>query len=340
MVSGLECFTGFKMLKKINYILFVVLLFAGFSCRKDIPLNINQQVQNNPPLQPTETVYDYFYKYNAEFVNDYMPQHHIEYSGCPGIISLEGNSYVIPGGPNKLAVSFTDNEHDVTELFYGVKGVFGYYKIEVPQNARDAASLVVIISQVIKRANFIIEICLRDARGNISEPFYLPVELVTADPGKLQVSLSFDQPNDLDLHLKEPGGFEIYYQHPVSPSGGYLDLDANAACHFDSTNNENIIYKDSVPLGVYKVRVVYYMQCVPWMNTNYSVTALYNGQLITPILGSNPYIGVFNTGTYAGTAVNVMSFENNSSSKIAHLLFAAGTIPNRPTKVKNSDALK
>ena len=310
-------------MKKKQLIFCLILLLAFFSCRKESPVVSTVQVPSDTAVsQPTETIYDYFIKYNAEFVNSYMPLFNGGYTGCPEIITVKGNSYVIPGGPNKLTVNFADIDNDVTEVFYGVKGVYGYYKLSIPNGTINTFDFIIIISQIIKKTSFILQVSVKDAKGNISHPYFIPVILKDADPGKLQITLSFDQPNDLDLHLIEPGSNEIFFGNPVSITGGYLDLDANAGCQIDSVNIENIIYGDSVliPLGTYKVYVQYFSQCIIGVTTNFSVTALYGGELITPSSGTNPFMGSFQMYT-GNDQVDAMTFDMTSMSKIAQFDF-------------------
>ncbi|MFH0865343.1 MAG: hypothetical protein V1904_04065 [Bacteroidota bacterium] len=304
------------MKKIIFYILFISLVI--FSCKKEAPVIDSDQSLSVP--QPTETIYEYLNNYNGEFMNGWMPEHHVVFAGCPDIIDVSGNSYVIPGGNNKLYVQFFDSENDVTFLHYGVVDAYGYYRLEVPPEENDMYSLVIILSQMVKKNNFIIKICLEDSKGNISLPYYLPVVLKSAQSGDLQISLSFDQHNDLDLHVIEPDGFVIYWGNTLSPNGGILDLDANANCVYDSVNNENVFYTDSVPLGTFKVQVWYYKQCIPGANTNFTVTALYNGQPVSLVNGSNPFNGTFPNG-YEGYYIQVMTFDVGNIFRIAHFQF-------------------
>ena len=49
--------------------------------------------------------------------------------------------------------------------------------------------------------------------------------------GDVQVTLQWGSGADLDLHIFEPDGTEIFYDQPgPSPSGGQLDVDSNAQC--------------------------------------------------------------------------------------------------------------
>jgi uncharacterized protein YfaP (DUF2135 family) len=75
--------------------------------------------------------------------------------------------------------------------------------------------------------------------------------------------LSFSPSQDVDLHLVEPNGTEIYYGSRQSASGGRLDLDSNPDCNpVDGINNEKVTYADvTPPSGEYIVRVDYYESC-------------------------------------------------------------------------------
>jgi hypothetical protein len=109
--------------------------------------------------------------------------------------------------------------------------------------------------------------------------------------GPVQVTLRFDQPEDLDLHVVEPlpagGSCEIYYgdsNNPLGTSGcgakGSLDLDSNAGCSIDNVDIENVIYPSSqpAPSGTYTVRVDYYSHCSATSRVPYEVTVRANGQ--------------------------------------------------------------
>ncbi len=330
-------------MKSLKYIIFTLILLAGFYCKKDTPVTV---VQNNPPPPPppSVTVCNYLVNYsNSALINGYIPQQKIVNSNCPYIISASGDAYAKPGGSNQIMVYYNNSAHEAAELYYGVKGVYGYYKADVQPSDPDTVYLVLVVAQAVAQNSFTVEMCMADTFGNISKPYDVPIEMVTADPGKLQVTLSFDQPNDLDLHLIEPNTFEIGFNNPVdSSTGGYLTDDANANCVHDTVNKniEEILFPDTVPLGQYDVRVAYYRQCIDSVNTIFSATALYNGQVITPLPGhqwQNPCLWEFYSGA-AGTDVDCMRFEITATSKIVHYKFPGDKhIHHRPTRVKYRD---
>jgi hypothetical protein len=81
--------------------------------------------------------------------------------------------------------------------------------------------------------------------------------------GDVRVTLLWDTVDDLDLHVTEPSGTEIYYFNKTSPSGGELDVDSNAGCANPQTNPvENIFWNaGSAPRGTYTVKVDYWAHC-------------------------------------------------------------------------------
>jgi hypothetical protein len=130
---------------------------------------------------------------------------------------------------------------------------------------------------------FALEVAAVDASGRIGDP--QRVDLVAADSpppdGDLVVSLEWTGAADLDLHVIDPTGSEVWVGHPntwqAPPpgtpggdpcaflSGGILDQDANAGCTRDDRPREDVIWKTRmcttnqvapiIPPGSYTVRV-------------------------------------------------------------------------------------
>ncbi len=112
--------------------------------------------------------------------------------------------------------------------------------------------------------------------------------------GPVQVTLRWDLPEDLDLHVVEPSGCEIYYGNTNRPPGtsscgaiGSLDLDSNPACNLDNVDTENVIYPAAdgggapPPSGTYTVRVDFYDQCDQSAVVPYAVIVRANGTTTT-----------------------------------------------------------
>jgi hypothetical protein len=99
------------------------------------------------------------------------------------------------------------------------------------------------------------------------------VNSTAAASDKLQVSLNWIHPVDLDLHVTTPSGTEIYFANRTGPAGGTLDLDSNAACSIDNINNENITWAGTdPPAGEYIITLDLWSECtitedMPWIVT-------------------------------------------------------------------------
>lgn len=78
-----------------------------------------------------------------------------------------------------------------------------------------------------------------------------------AQRSNYQVTLSWDGPADLDLHIDCAGGGEIYYGSP-SECGGQLDVDMNGGGRRSNQPVENVFWAATPPSGTYRVRVVYF----------------------------------------------------------------------------------
>ena len=77
--------------------------------------------------------------------------------------------------------------------------------------------------------------------------------------GEIQISLIWDNLNDLDLHVFAPSGEKIDVNNRQSECGGILDLDANISPD-NKKPLENVIWSDeltskSAPHGTYRVMV-------------------------------------------------------------------------------------
>jgi hypothetical protein len=151
----------------------------------------------------------------------------------------------------------------------------GFYEIEL-SGPTDTAELLVSVAQSLPGTAFVFYYAAVNAGGTQGTPARQPVTAIPVGTGEVQVSVSWDAPSDVDLHVIDASGDEIYYDEPESASGGKLDLDSNAECELDNKNSENITFTDAPP-GNYKVRVDHWDKCDA-TKTNYVVTVRVNGQ--------------------------------------------------------------
>lgn len=104
------------------------------------------------------------------------------------------------------------------------------------------------------------------------------LESYGAKSGEIQISLSWDNYNDIDLWVEYEGGYtdKIGWNNKVGLSGGVLDIDMNAV---PSSNKpvENIYWTNAKP-GLYTVYVYYYCQWDDISETTISVRSLVQGK--------------------------------------------------------------
>ena len=238
------------------------------------------------------TINKFFKVDNATLVSEDMPE-----ATSNQTIEVVMNQNAIPGGSSYVTVA---SEVRARKILVGMKDQVGYYELIPSGNRGNEYSFVLLVDQNIAlgedQTTFNVQVAIEDENGDISQIWETNVNLKVVGTGALQVSLSFDNAKDVDLHLIEPE-YNDEYGEPVSfwdrhifygnlwayYSGGELDLDSNADCNIDNINNENITYNDStafIPTGTYKVYVDLFENCDDMIATNYVVTVFYGGQLI------------------------------------------------------------
>ena len=298
---------------KLVLIFFFVIALGFNSCKKDDGKDVHQDFKDK-----------YFEISDAVFVNEAMPNASSD-SDAPTIQSIFGNHSVLSGGSNLISIGSTSN---ISYLLVGIEGITGYYKLSVSDLDKLSGNIYLfylLMSQDLQLQNFTILVAILSNDNLVSQHSEVQVSQIEAGTGLLQVNCTWDKLNDVDLHLLEPSGEEIYYSNSYSANGGELDVDSNASCDIDGINNENITYSgDAIVVdGQYTVRVDLYSNCSVSGGTNYIVTAYYDGSLISTSSGSNPYMGTFTSSDQDygenGSGKTVMKFTIDSSLKSASM---------------------
>ncbi|GAB3050404.1 hypothetical protein [Spirosoma pulveris] len=86
---------------------------------------------------------------------------------------------------------------------------------------------------------------------------------LVGQPGNPRFNLQFTNQAgaDLDLHVIEPSGAELYWNNSYSRTNGQLDVDCNCS-DCGQGPNENIFWPDGQgPKGTYKVWVEHFEKC-------------------------------------------------------------------------------
>ena len=175
-------------------------------------------------------------------------------SGGPRI-RVVGNTSIVNGGTTELRVEGTSRLRFL--LIGEQEEESGYY--EVPARG-DRVTVRLVFAQDIP-SDLRLQLAAASDGGATGPPVRKDFDVVEVGTGELQITLSWDEESDVDLHVVEPSGEEIYYGNRVSASGGALDLDSNASCRIDGVKNENVTWERSAPSGRYTVRVNYWSAC-------------------------------------------------------------------------------
>ncbi|MBM4371720.1 MAG: hypothetical protein FJ098_08705, partial [Deltaproteobacteria bacterium] len=178
-----------------------------------------------------------------------------------------GNDFIITGGSATLNVNFASYAYveEIIGVLLWVEGYSGYYQLPL-EDPDGEVELLVLLRAFIEPETppdaLEVHLAVVDEIGRVSPSVTKALSVESVGSGDIQVSISWDDPSDVDLHVVEPTGCEIYYANDICGSGGWLDLDSNPACSIDWVNNENIFWPlGQAPTGTYIVRVDFYSDC-------------------------------------------------------------------------------
>ena len=224
--------------------------------------------------------------------------------GLDALLRVEGAQFVAgspPGsgsGPEVVSVDLSSNQIHAgqigkplsaaldpaaTAAAIGLQGDLGYWIVpaglpEVQAPELPTFHVDLSFASDLGDGEYTLDVRASDAEGRFGPPQLLPLSASGAPvpTGALVISLRWDTEADLDLHVVDPAGVEIYkrninsYEAPPPgqapdptawQEGALLDLDSNAQCVIDGRRRENVIWKDAAPPGPYLVRVDTFSLC-------------------------------------------------------------------------------
>ncbi|WP_394847791.1 hypothetical protein LZC95_10050 [Pendulispora brunnea] len=186
-------------------------------------------------------------------------------------------------GPAVVAVALRTNEiragsrdkscggalaREATAAAIALSGDVGYWVVRAGTPAVETPGLpsfeaTLAFAPTLARGAYQLVVRAVDGAGR----FGLPVErslstaVEAADQAELAVSLRWDTEADLDLHVVDARGTEIWKRNINSGDGAILDFDSNAACLIDGRRRENVVWTAAPPAGHYMVRVDTFSLC-------------------------------------------------------------------------------
>jgi hypothetical protein len=206
----------------------------------------------------------------AQFVRGPMPDGS---SAGPGVaqVSLVNNNIWAGFADDPIGGAL---DPTATSAAIGLRGDVGYWvvpagvpNVATPSDPSFAATAA--FSEGIVLGSYTLVVRAVDQNGTFGLPStqILVAEASPTNPpptGQLVVTLTWDTESNLDLHVVDPGGAEIYWaqQSSMPPFGavdggsyGYVDYDSNANCVIDGLRREDAIWPNPPPPGTYTVRV-------------------------------------------------------------------------------------
>ena len=201
-------------------------------------------------------------------------------AGSGPTASSSTNAQVITGGSMQVNL---EADAPFQTVYIVVDGSDGYYMANLPASMTEAP-MVITVATNLPTLSFQYAFAVSGATGEVGAYGTTTVQAMEVISGDIQVSVAWSTDADVDLHVVDPLGEEIYYGNRASTTGGELDLDANAACGSSEITQENIGWRaGTAPSGTYTVRVDYWSACgEPF--TEYVVTiSTRPGVPVTPI---------------------------------------------------------
>jgi len=131
----------------------------------------------------------------------------------------------------------------------------------------------------------------------------IPPPTATPGTGSLAFRLVWSGVEDLDLHVREPNGTEIYYNNKgPTATGGRLDKDCNGPCSNQCASPiENVYWPTGgAPNGTYQFWVNFYDTCSGSASKSFTLYVYVNGSVYQTLNGSITGVGN-NSQTYTHT---------------------------------------
>jgi hypothetical protein len=291
-------------LKSLFVYIFLIAIIA-VSCNKDDNNNNNITIEFK--------LDDYFSVENGTPYNFVYPSTS-DTSERPEIDTIIAENQVFPGGgTTTINVKLSE---PVIAVVVGIDTSSGYYGIS-KETASDNFSFEFNFSDEPAKKVYNLYFAAEDEDDFVSATRSIKIVTIEGVLGELEVKCDCDNPVDIDLLLEEPSVEVIYYDNQISENKGYLNRDSNPFCWLDSINSESIIYGDeaAIEVGEYKVMARFLSSCDISDSTEYSVSVLFNDELLD--LGStpNPFtnkLGADETGT---EPFDLFTFNINSGLK-------------------------
>jgi len=179
-------------------------------------------------------------------------------------VTASGIAVMINGGSS---VQTLTGSAAFSRVVVSIDGLDGWYDLTLPASTA-SADVILSASTLASSGTVSLRYAVGDAAA-VGPRAAQSIRFLQVGSGDIQISVSWTDTADVDLHVVDPAGETIYFAHKNSASGGTLDLDANAACSPNETSparvfysNENVVWPiGQAPNGTYRVILDYWSDC-------------------------------------------------------------------------------
>lgn len=234
-------------------------------------------------LGPTSSVADYIPRVSTAngAIAAVLRTGEVPVAGAGAAPTVPAAAAAVNGGSAQVAVAAGA---EFTTVIVAVQGAADYWELTLPAGVA-ASDVVLGVSRQATAGTIRVQYAVGDGTTVGSYANQL-LQVYRVGNGDVQVSISWTGASDVDLHVIDPSGEEVYFGNLTSASGGRLDLDSNAGCQIDNKNNENIVWPvGGAPSGEYRVVVDYWDDCGV-ARSDYVVTVQVTGQEAQVFSGS------------------------------------------------------
>jgi hypothetical protein len=206
----------------------------------------------------------------AAFVRGPLPSGSAD---APGVASIDLVNSIIHA--DMIGYPITGAlEPRATAAAVGLQGDVGYWIVpaglpNVATPADPSFAATATFAAGIVPGSYTLVVQAVDGRGHFGAPRTqnLTAQVAPSAPtGDLVITLSWDTESDMDLHVVDASGVEIFHgamsdqpppfePQPDGGSYGHLDWDSNANCVIDGKRQESVVWPGAPPPGLYIVRV-------------------------------------------------------------------------------------
>jgi hypothetical protein len=209
--------------------------------------------------------------------------------------TVSGIGVMINGGSSPQTVG---GSAAFNQVVVAIEGMSDYYVLALPAAASSQGVIVNANPNAYAGTMTFLYGAGDAGAGTIGAYARQSMRFLRVGTGDVQISVAWTDTADVDLHVIDPSGEQIYFAHKTAASGGTLDLDGNAACGLNTlpdgshahVSNENVVWPTgTAPSGTYKVILDYWSDCgVP--QTDWVVTIQRVGA--APQIFTGSFVGV------------------------------------------------